>query len=78
MEDAILRNGGFDAMHGAHRGWFIHASVYVAVNLLLVALALLHGRTPMLAPALGWGIGLAVHAAVALLVAGRGQRKALA
>jgi hypothetical protein len=64
-------------MHGAQRGWFIHATVYLAVNLMLVALALVHGRSPILAPALGWGVGLAIHGAVAFLVAGRRRRPAL-
>jgi hypothetical protein len=58
----------------AGRGWTIHAVVYVAVNLMLVMLALLHGRTPMLAPVLAWGFGLAIHGSVAFLVAGRTPR----
>lgn len=51
-------------LHGAQRGWLIHATVYAAVNLGLVVLAWAHGRTPMLAPALGWGLGLAIHGLV--------------
>ena len=69
MESA---NGfGFGGLHGVRRGWCIHATVYAAVNLMLLVLALLYGRSPSLAPALGWGLGLAIHGIVALLVGGR-------
>ena len=55
---------------GAKLGWYIHASVYVAVNLLLAALLALSGRHWAVFPAFGWGIGLAVHGAVVFLVTG--------
>jgi len=50
-------------------GLYIHATVYVAVNAFL---ALLQSQTaPQYAwalwPATGWGLGLAIHAAVVLL-----------
>jgi hypothetical protein len=49
------------------RGFYIHLSVYVAVNIGLVAVNLL--TTPKILwfqwPLLGWGIGLAVHAVLA-------------
>ena len=51
-------------------GWYIHASVYVAVNLLLAALSATSGRYWAVFPAVGWGIGLAVHGAVVFLVTG--------
>ena len=54
----------------AKLGWYIHASVYVAVNLLLAALATMSGRHWAVFPAVGGGIGLAVHGAVVFLVAG--------
>jgi hypothetical protein len=54
----------------AKLGWYIHAMVYVAVNLLLAALSALSGRHWAVFPAIGWGIGLAVHGAVVFLVAG--------
>ena len=54
----------------AKLGWYIHASVYVAVNLLLAALAAMSGRHWAVFPAVGWGIGLAVHGAVVFLVTG--------
>jgi hypothetical protein len=54
----------------AKLGWYIHASVYVAVNLLLAALSAMSGRHWAMFPAIGWGIGLAVHGAVVFLLAG--------
>jgi hypothetical protein len=55
---------------GAKLGWYIHASVYLLVNLLLVALSLSSGRHWAVFPLLGWGIGLAVHGAVVFLLSG--------
>ena len=46
---------------GAKLGWFIHAGVYLLVNLLLLTLSFANGRHWALFPALGWGLGLAVH-----------------
>ncbi len=45
------------------RGFAIHATVYVAVNLLLVAIDLLGPGAHRWSvwPLLGWGIGLAAH-----------------
>lgn len=54
----------------AKLGWYIHASVYLLVNLLLVALSLASGRSWAVFPLLGWGIGLAVHGAVVFLLGG--------
>lgn len=54
----------------AKLGWYIHASVYLLVNLLLVTLSLASGRHWAVFPLLGWGIGLAVHGAVVFLVTG--------
>jgi hypothetical protein len=53
-------------------GWFIHAGVYVAVNLMLATLAFLGGRNWAIYPAMGWGLGLLVHGVVVFLVAGAG------
>jgi hypothetical protein len=55
---------------GAKLGWYIHATVYLLVNLLLVALSLSSGRHWAVFPLLGWGLGLAVHGAVVFLLAG--------
>jgi hypothetical protein len=52
---------------GAKLGWYIHASAYVLVNLGLAALSLSQGRHWALYPALGWGLGLAIHGAVVWL-----------
>ncbi|MDF1485538.1 2TM domain-containing protein [Ramlibacter sp. H39-3-26] len=52
---------------GAKLGWYIHASIYIAVNLFLIALATHQGRHWAVFPALGWGLGLLVHATVAWL-----------
>jgi hypothetical protein len=53
-------------------GWFIHAGVYLAVNLMLAALAAAGERNWAIYPALGWGLGLAIHGIVVFLVAGAG------
>ncbi|HOB65883.1 2TM domain-containing protein [Ottowia sp.] len=55
----------------AKMGWFMHATVYVLVNLGLAALALSNGHTWHAYPLLGWGLGLAIHGA-AVWVAGPG------
>ena len=47
---------------GAKMGLFIHATVYILVNLLLAGLSATSGRHWAVFPAFGWGIGLAVHA----------------
>ena len=55
---------------GAKMGWYIHATVYVAVNLMLVMLAASSGRNWAVFPALGWGLGLAIHGLVVFIVTG--------
>jgi hypothetical protein len=55
---------------GAKLGWYIHASVYLLVNLLLLALSVSSGRHWAVFPLLGWGLGLAVHGAVVFLLTG--------
>lgn len=55
---------------GMKMGWYIHAGVYLAVNLLLAALSAASGRHWAVFPALGWGLGLAIHGVVVFLVAG--------
>lgn len=61
---------------GAKLGWYIHATVYVIVNLALFALGSSFGRRPWsIFPALGWGVGLALHGvSVFLLGAGSSFR----
>jgi hypothetical protein len=53
---------------GMRMGWVVHATVFVAVNLLLAALSIFSGRYWAVFPFLGWGIGLAIHGAVVLLM----------
>lgn len=57
---------------GAKLGLYIHATVYVLVNLLLLALSLSSGKHWAMFPLLGWGIGLAAHAAVVFVATGHG------
>ena len=52
---------------GARLGWYIHATVFIAVNLMLAALAAMSGRNWAVFPALGWGVALAIHGAVVFL-----------
>ena len=46
---------------GAKLGWYLHASVYLLVNLLLATLSAASWRHWAVFPAVGWGIGLALH-----------------
>jgi hypothetical protein len=62
---------------GMKLGWYIHASAYIAVNLLLGVLAWSAGRNWAIFPALGWGLGLAIHGAVVFVVAGGGVYESL-
>nr|WP_315463452.1 2TM domain-containing protein [uncultured Rhodoferax sp.] len=52
---------------GAKMGWYIHAMVYVLVNTGLAALSALQDHQWAVFPALGWGLGLAIHGAVVFL-----------
>lgn len=56
----------------AKLGWFIHATVYLLVNLLLAVLFAASGRHWALFPALGWGLGLAVHGLAVFVFTGGG------
>lgn len=55
---------------GAKLGWYIHAFVYVLVNLMLLLLSGMNGQSWAIYPALGWGLGLAIHAAVVFFATG--------
>ena len=52
------------------RAFWVHASIYLATNIALVAIwVMVGGGYPwFLFPILGWGIGLAAHGAVAFLL----------
>lgn len=52
----------------AKLGWYFHACVYLLVNLLLSSLSALGDRHWAVYPALGWGLGLAIHGLAVLLV----------
>jgi hypothetical protein len=55
---------------GAKLGWYVHAMVFVAVNAMLALIAFSHGRGWAIYPAMGWGLGLAIHGVVVFLVTG--------
>ncbi|OUM03220.1 2TM domain-containing protein [Variovorax sp. JS1663] len=58
---------------GAKMGWYIHATVYLLVNLFLVLLASSRGQNWAMYPLLGWGLGLLIHGAVVFFVAPGGN-----
>ncbi len=54
-------------------GWFIHAVIFVAVNLMGMLVAASSGRAWALMPTAGWAFGLALHGiAVFFLTGGAG------
>ena len=57
----------------AKLGWYLHAAIYLLVNLLLLGLAASQGRQWAIFPLLGWGLGLAIHGAVVFFVARGGN-----
>lgn len=65
---------------GAKLGWYIHATVYVLVNLVIFAMSrYAFGTRPWsVFPLLGWGLGLALHGvSVFMLGTGSGLRERL-
>jgi len=64
---------------GAKLRWFVHAAVYVLVNLFLFVLSSETGRNRWsIYPAMGWGLGLALHGiSVWFLAAGSGVRESM-
>lgn len=65
---------------GAKLGWYIHATVYVLVNLFIFAISRYgFGHRPWsVFPLLGWGVGLALHGiSVFMLGTGGGLRERL-
>jgi hypothetical protein len=58
---------------GAKLGWYVHASVYVLVNMLLFAMSeyAFGRRSWSVFPLLGWGLGLALHG-ISVFVLGSG------
>lgn len=58
----------------AKLGWYLHATVYVLVNLLIFSVSqYAFGTRPWsLGPLLGWGLGLVLHG-ISVFVLGRGS-----
>lgn len=57
---------------GARMGWYVHALVFLAVNVVLATLSFSSGRHWAIYPALGWGLGLLIHGLVVWVVLGGG------
>ena len=55
---------------GAKLGWYIHALVYICVNVMLALLSVMSGKHWAVFPALGWGLGLVIHGVVVFFVTG--------
>lgn len=57
---------------GAKLGWYVHATVYVLVNLMVFAMsAYAFGHRPWsVFPLLGWGLGLALHGVAVFMLGG--------
>lgn len=62
---------------GAKMGWFIHALIYVCVNIGLALVAWHTGRAWHLYPLAGWGLGLAIHGLAVWLGSGSGLHQRL-
>ena len=65
---------------GAKLGWYVHAVVYVVVNLFLFAISQygFGARRWSVFPLMGWGLGLVLHGvAVFVLGSGSGLRERL-
>ena len=54
---------------GAKVGWYVHAFIYVLVNLGLVALSFAGGQSWAVYPLAGWGLGLLIHGVMVWFVA---------
>ena len=59
---------------GAKLGWYIHATVYLVINLFLFAISEygMGQRRWSIYPVMGWGLGLVLHG-VAVFVLGSGS-----
>lgn len=63
---------------GAKKGWYIHASVFILVNLFLLFKSAAMGQHWALYPAFGWGLGLLIHGFVVFFAgSGAGLHQAL-
>lgn len=55
---------------GAKLGWYIHATVFIAVNVIMFMLAAMSGRNWAIFPFFGWGLGLVIHGLVVFFATG--------
>ena len=55
---------------GAKSLWYVHAVVYISVNLVLALMSAMGGKHWAVYPAMGWGLGLAIHGLVVFVVTG--------
>ena len=55
---------------GAKLGWYIHALVYIGVNVMLALMSAMSGKHWAVFPALGWGLGLFIHGLVVFVTSG--------
>jgi Na+/melibiose symporter-like transporter len=55
---------------GAKMGWYIHATVFVVVNLFVALLAAASGRDWIVYPSMAWAIGLSIHGVVVFFLTG--------
>ena len=55
---------------GIKLGFFIHAAVFLAVNLVLATASYSSGRNWAIYPFMGWSIGLLAHGAVVFVLGG--------
>jgi hypothetical protein len=54
----------------AKLGWYMHAGVFLGINVLLWLLSSVAGKPWALFPTLGWGLGLALHGLVVFACTG--------
>lgn len=53
---------------GRKMGWYIHAFIFITVNVGLAVLSTFTGRHFAVVSAFGWGLGLLIHGAVVFVV----------
>lgn len=64
----MIKNTRAREEYEAIKGFYIHFVIYVAVNLLLVAINVFSGDSMWAQwPIIGWGIGIAAHAYAAFV-----------
>ncbi len=57
----------------AKLGWYGHAAIYAIVNAVLMTISFTNGEHWAIYPALGWGLGLAIHGLSVWVFAPGGQ-----